>query len=285
MGFKGGEINTVGIVGLGLIGGSLARTARLSAGFRVFAYDINADVMEAAAKEGVINGDLNAATLPECDIILVALYPGASVEWVEKNARHISKNTVLVDCCGVKRAVEEGIRPIAEEHGFPYVGGHPMAGKAKVGYSASTVNLFAHSSMILTEGDEAVKPFLEDFFMKLGFGSIKWSTADEHDRIIAYTSQLAHVLSSAYVKSPSAVTHTGFSAGSFRDMTRVAWLNENMWTELFMDNADYLADEIEGLSRRLMEYAAAIRQNDEKELFRLLKEGRERKEYVEEISK
>ena len=190
-----------------------------------------------------------------------------------------------MDLCGVKRAVESQMLPIAQENGFHYIGGHPMAGLARVGWEYSRGDLFQNASMILVPHSDTTDLILEtvrSVIWDAGFGHIEISTAEEHDYMIAYTSQLAHVLSSAYVKTPAAQRYKGFSAGSFRDMTRVAWLNEDMWTELFLDNPDYLAEEVEGLAARLLEYAMAIRAGDSAGLRALLREGRERKEALED---
>jgi prephenate dehydrogenase len=160
-----------------------------------------------------------------------------------------------------------------------------MAGTERSGYISARDYLFRDASMILTPGPEVPPDRLKaasDFFLSLGFGKIQFATPEEHDRMIAYTSQLAHVLSSAYIRTPSAQRHRGFSANSFQDMTRVAFLNETMWTELFLLNRDFLAEEVEGLGRRLMEYGAAIRNGDETRLSALLKEGRTCKEKMEQ---
>ena len=177
-----------------------------------------------------------------------------------------------MDLCGVKRVVESGILPVAAANGFHYIGAHPMAGLARVGWEYSRADLFENASMILVphaDTTDEVLAAVRGVVRDAGFGNVAISTADEHDYMIAYTSQLAHVLSSAYVKTPAAQRHRGFSAGSFRDMTRVAWLNEDMWTELFLDNPDYLAEEVEGLAARLLEYAVAIRHGDRENLRRL----------------
>ena len=114
-----------------------------------------------------------------------------------------------------------------------------------------------------------------------GFGSVSVTSAEQHDELIAFTSQLAHVVSSAYIKSPTALAHKGFSAGSYRDMTRVAWLNPRMWAELFLDNRDNLLRELDELSGHLEEYRSALLREDREALEALLQEGRERKEQVD----
>ena len=275
----------IGVIGLGLIGGSAAKALKAHTPHLVYGADRDRQVLGAALHEGTIDGALTPERLHECDVVLPALYPGATVCWVREMAPHIAQKALMVDLCGVKRAVHEQLRPLARDRGFYYIGGHPMAGTERSGYGASAADLFGGASMILTPDADTPSPVLqkaERLFLSMGFGGVTLSTPEHHDRIIAYTSQLAHVLSSAYVKSPSATAYRGFSAGSFRDMTRVARLNETMWTELFLDNSDFLAEEVEGLSQRLTEYAAALRQRDGERLCALLREGRERKEWLEE---
>ena len=161
-----------------------------------------------------------------------------------------------------------------------------MAGMEVAGYENATPTLYRGASMILTPYAETPRYAVDrvgEFFLTLGFGHIEVTTAKRHDRNIAYTSQLAHVVSNAYVKSPGAVIHRGFSAGSFKDLTRVARLEETMWTELFLKNGDYLVKEIETIIGHLQEYADAIKKNQTETLCRLLKEGRERKEMVDPL--
>ena len=273
----------IGIVGLGLIGGSMAKA--LSGKHTVLGSDLRADVMEEALACGAISGRLDDESLGSCDLVLLALFPQQAIDYAAAHAASLKKDAILMDLCGVKRVVEQGILPIAREYGFHYIGGHPMAGLARVGWQYSRGDLFQNASLIVVphaDTTEAVLDTVRSMAADAGFGGIAVSTADEHDYMIAYTSQLAHVLSSAYVKTPAAQRHRGFSAGSFRDMTRVAWLNEEMWAELFLDNPDYLAEEVEGLAARLLEYAMAIRNGDRDGLRRLLRDGRERKEALED---
>ena len=215
-----------------------------------------------------------------CDLLLVAIRPAAAISWVREHASQISKSAILVDLCGVKRNVCEKLAPIAKEAGFAYIGGHPMAGRERGGFVHSSEELFTGASMILTPDqntDMRMLETLKSFFTDIGFAGLTFSTPEEHDRIIAYTSQLAHLVSSAYVRSPEAQKRRGFSAGSFRDMTRVAHLDEAMWTELFLDDADYLTEQLEILIDHLNEYREALTAHDAEKLQALLKDGREKK--------
>ena len=275
---------TVGIVGLGLIGGSMAKAAH-SCGHRVLGCDKAPEVMAQALAEGVLAGELTESALGECDLLLLALYPQAAVEHLTRWAPAVGRQCVVIDLCGVKRAVCGPLEQLARQHGFLYLGGHPMAGMEKSGYGVSRGDLFQKASMILTPAPDFPAPVLErveNWFLSLGFGRVQRSTPEEHDRIIALTSQLAHVISCAYIGSPTALGFLGFSAGSFQDMTRVARLNETMWTELLLENRDYLAQEIDSLAQRLAEYGRAVGQGDREALYSLLQQAHQRKEFVDE---
>ncbi len=273
-------MSTVGIVGLGLIGGSMAKAIKFHTDHAVYGADLNRDTMSLAFASGAIDNVLDVGSIGDCSLILAALPPRALIDWARENAPRVSPSACVVDLCGVKRLIVDALRPLSEEYGFSYVGGHPMAGKEHGGFKNSTALLFSGASMILTPDERADAPLLEElkkFFLSLGFGSITYSTPAEHDRIISYTSQLCHITSSAFVKSPTAQTHMGFSAGSFRDMTRVAYLDEGMWTQLFMADRDYLTAELDTLINHLCEYRDALGSGDEDRLCELLREGRELK--------
>ncbi len=270
----------VGIVGLGLMGGSMAKSIKARTSHTVYGIDLDQETMSLARLCGAIDGPLTGENLAQCDLVLVALRPQAAIDWVREKGAGISKGAILVDFCGVKRVVVEALAPLAEEYGFSYIGGHPMAGRERGGFTASTEDLYVGASMILTPDQRTDMKLLEtlrDFFFDVGFGKLTFSQPEEHDRIIAFTSQLAHIVSSAYVKSPEAQRRRGFSAGSFRDMTRVARLDEEMWTELFLDDADFLTKELGILIGHLEEYREALKARDGERLRSLLRDGREKK--------
>lgn len=270
------DIKTVGIVGLGLIGGSMAKAVSEHTGAAVFGFDINNEVMNMAVMSGSIKGTLTKKKIRECDLIMVALTPQRLINWVRENAKYFSKDTILCDLCGIKRVVMNELIPISKEYGFPYVGGHPMAGKEVSGFANAESSLFNGASMILVpqkETDINCLDALKSFFLRIGFGTVVFTTMDEHDRIISYTSQLAHITSSAYIKSPTSQKHMGFSAGSYKDMTRVARLDPAMWTELFLDNRDNLCAELHELIKNLTDYLDALEADDEKRLYSLLEDG------------
>ena len=270
----------VGIVGLGLIGGSMAKSIKVRTAHTVWGIDLDVETMTLSRLSGSIDGTLTNENIPACDLLLIAIRPAAAIEWVQKHAPLFAKNAIVVDLCGVKRNVCEAIAPIAKEYGFAYIGGHPMARRERGGFVHSSEELFTGASMILTPDqntDMRMLETLKSFFTDAGFAGLTFSTPEEHDRIIAYTSQLAHLVSSAYIKSPEAQRRRGFSAGSFRDMTRVAHLDEAMWTELFLDDADFLTEQLEILIDHLNEYRAALVARDAEQLQSLLKDGREKK--------
>ncbi len=271
---------TIGILGLGLIGGSMAKSIKKRSAHTVYGCDNESETMMFARLCGAMDGPLNEQTLPELDLLLLAIRPDAAIEWLTENTARLKSSAVVVDLCGVKRDVVNAVTPLAKEYGFSYVGGHPMAGSERNGFTASSEDLYEGASMILTPMDSAALETLEKlkaFFLDVGFATVVFSTPDEHDRIIAYTSQLAHISSSAFVKSPTAQLRRGFSAGSFADMTRVARLDEDMWTELFLHDADYLTEELKTFIANLQDYLTALESRDADRLRALLREGREKK--------
>ena len=274
----------VGIVGLGLIGGSFAKALKSFTDHTVLGCDLDTSVQDFAVYMNIIDGVLDEKTLPECDYVLVSIFPAAAIEWISLHAKKFKKNALVLDCCGVKQVVCEKCFQTAKENDFIFIGGHPMAGYHKSGLKYSRDTLYKGASMILVMPDTeniALLSSVTKFFKKLGFGSITVTDAKTHDKNIAFTSQLAHVVSNAYVKSPQAKVHKGFSAGSYKDLTRVAYLNEVMWTELFMDNKKYLKDEIDHIIYELQKYSDALERGDAQTLKALLKEGKERKESID----
>ena len=273
----------VGILGLGLIGGSLARAYALE-GHTVYAIQRKEAMLSFAMLAGAVHGKLNEETIPECDLILLAIYPDGSASWLEKNAHLVSKNALVIDCCGIKTEVCRRCFPLAQQYGFTFIGGHPMAGSQFSGFKYSRADLFEGAPMVL------VPPVFDDIHLldrakealrPCHFGSYSVTTAQEHDKMIAFTSQMPHILSNAFIKSPTALKHKGFSAGSYKDLTRVAWLNPQMWAELFLDNKDNILFELDTYLDNLKAYRDAIAAEDMEALVALLDEGKRRKEEVD----
>ena len=274
---------TVGILGLGLIGGSLARAYKL-AGHTVYVKNRDERMLSFAMLSGAVDGKLNEDTIPQCDLILLAIYPAGSADWLEANAPLISKRALVIDCCGTKQLVCQRCFPIAKEYGFTFVGGHPMAGSQFSGFKYSRASLFQGAPMVLVPpvyDDMALLQRVKDALEPCGFGFFSVTTAADHDRMIAFTSQMPHILSNAFIKSPTALEHKGFSAGSYKDLTRVAWLNPQMWAELFMENKDNVLFELDSYMESLSAYRDAIAADDMAGLVQLLDEGKKRKEEVD----
>lgn len=274
----------IGIVGLGLIGGSLAMSIRKHTGHTVLGCDINRETLLRARAMEAIHDALTDEELPACDIVLVALYPQLCADWIIAHADRFGDGALVIDCAGVKRHVCDQVEPVAASHAWTYIGGHPMAGREFSGFMHARADLFDNASMILCpSADVAIeqRETAKRFFLEAGFRMVRFTTPQAHDQMIAYTSQLAHVVSGAYVKNPLAAQHKGFSAGSFLDMTRVARMNERMWTELFLENVDLLLPAVDDLILRLNQYRDALASGDPEALEPVLREGRIAKEALD----
>lgn len=274
---------TVGIVGLGLIGGSFAK-AYHAAGHTVLAFDTDRSTYDFAVLSGTVNGPLTDETLSTCDLILIAVIPSAAVGYLKQHAAHIGPKPVVIDCCGTKRVVCTACFPLAKQFGFTYLGGHPMAGTHNSGFKYAAATMFHNAPMVLVpanHNDIELLSRVKELLAPAGFSRFSVTTAEQHDEMIAFTSQLAHVVSNAYIKSPTAGLHKGFSAGSYKDMTRVAWLAPKMWAELFLENKDFLMAELNTLIDNLRQYQDAMEHDDLPGLIQLLDDGRKRKEEVD----
>ena len=274
----------IGIIGLGLIGGSLAMSIRKHTEHTVFGYDIDPEVMLRAKAVEAIHDELTDELLPGCDIVLVSLFPQLCADWIIGHADAFGPKALVIDCAGVKRHVCRQVEPVAAEHAWSYIGGHPMAGREFSGFANARANLFENASMILCPSAEVpieAREAAKAFFLESGFKLVRFCTPEAHDQMIAYTSQLAHIVSGAYIKNPLSKDHRGFSAGSFLDMTRVARMNEVMWTELFLENNDLLLPAVDDLILRLNEYRQALASGDPEQLLPVLREGRIAKEALD----
>ena len=270
---------TVGIVGLGLIGGSMAKAYKTE-GHTVYAFNRDRSVVEFAKIDGMVDDELSAENMKECQLILLALYPEAVIKWLEDNGPFVSGDCIVMDLCGTKRVVCEACFPIAQKYGFTFVGGHPMAGTHFSGYKYSRATMFKGAPMIIvppTYDDIVLYDKVETLLEPAHFGKFTVTTPEKHDSMIAFTSQMAHVVSNAYIKSPTAKQHKGFSAGSYRDLTRVAWLNPQM----FLENRENLIFEIDYMINSLKQYRDAMETQDYDTLCRLLDEGKRCKEEVD----
>ena len=280
----------IGIIGLGLIGGSLARQIMRNTSHKVFAYDVSDEVLKKGALLNAYHEilDVNAPIL-DVDILIIATNPRATLKILDSVVPRIKSGAIIMDTAGIKKEIVKKMQSLKEmRQDVFFVGGHPMAGREFSGVSHSTATLFEHAYIILTPVDMDDIPALEkmkEFFNEVKCEGITVSSYEKHDKIIAYTSQLAHVVSSSYIKNPLSAEHVGYSAGSFRDLTRVAKLNPTMWTELFLGNKEYLLQAIEDVEKRIAEYKDAIINEDEQRLMELLQDGTEKKEIADKKSR
>ena len=260
----------IGIVGLGLMGASIAKALKKNTTHFIAGADIDHRVASQALREGVIN---EVDGIKRCDVVYCCINPRAAVEYIRDASFY--QGAVVTDICGVKRFLSKSVSRLLKENKVRYVGSHPMAGREEGGYANSSAELFTGASYIICRdeySDEEAVSLLAGLARDMGFAHISYSTPQEHDRVIAYTSQLAHVVSNAYVKNPLA-QKKGFSAGSFEDLTRVARLDPKMWAELFIENEDNLCEDIDIIIEKLMEIRGAAANKDWLKLHNLLKEG------------
>lgn len=271
----------IAVVGLGLIGGSICKALKANTFHHIMGIDKDKETIRKALEAGAIDEEISVEKLGEANLTIVALYPMAIVEFVKENADKFKKGSIVMDICGIKNYIVKNCTLVLEEKGVIFIGTHPMAGTEHSGFDYSDGDLFRKASFIITPSENTPQIAI-DLVSTLGacmnFGKVVIATPEQHDRNIAYTSQLAHVVSNAYVKSPSLFHADGFSAGSFLDLTRVAYLNEEMWSGLFLCNKEALLFEINNIIHSLSEYRDAMENDDIDTLRELLKVGRERKE-------
>ncbi len=268
------------VVGLGLIGGSLCKALKKYTYHTVAGCDINHDIENAALRDVALD-EVFDGNYEGYDLIVISLFPEGSERFFAENAAKISKNTLITDVCGIKGNFSQRMKSIAEANGLRYIGIHPMAGKEFGGYYNSTGDLFVKANFIIApfdDSDQTDIDLLNGLAKEIGAGKIVITSPENHDKMIAYTSQLAHIVSSAYVKSPELGLECGFSGGSFQDMTRIATMNEKMWTDLFMQNRENLQYELDTLIENLKKYSAALKSGDADGMRALIAEGRELKE-------
>ena len=268
------------VVGLGLIGGSLCKALKKYTYHTVAGCDINRDIENAALRDVALD-EVFDGNYEGYDLIVISLFPEGTERFFAENASKIGKNTLITDVCGIKGDFSQKMKKIAERNGLRYVGIHPMAGKEFGGYYNSTADLFVKANFIIApfvDSQQSDIDLLNGLAKEVGAGKIVITSPENHDKMIAYTSQLAHIVSSAYVKSPELGLECGFSGGSFQDMTRIATMNEKMWTDLFMQNREHLQYELDTLIDNLKKYSEALKNGDADGMRALIAEGRELKE-------
>lgn len=265
----------IAVVGLGIIGGSFCKAFKKYTDHYIIGINRTQSTASKALEVGAIDEIGNQESLKKADLIILALYPNAAVEFVEKNAEYISKNAIVTDSSGIKSAICPQLKNLADKYGFTFIGSHPMAGKEKNGFDVSTADLYNNASFIITPcgADESKVKILADLALKIRFSTIKITTPQEHDRMIAFTSQLPHVLACSYVLSPCCPNHKGFSAGSYRDVSRVANINSQLWSELFLENKQPLIDELDILIENISKIKIAIEEENKENLAQLLEQA------------
>lgn len=266
----------IGIIGLGLMGASFGRTVKLKTEDRVFGYDIDENVMLKANLIGAIDDELNEKTASELDLLILSIYPRAFESTAEKFLPLLKEGAIVLDFCGNKRQIIEVMKRLSVKYpNLNFLGGHPMAGREYSGIDHSVTTLFDRASMLIVpvKTDIFCEQNLKEYFLSIGFGEVVFTDADTHDSIIAYTSQLCHIVSNAFIKSETALSHHGYSAGSYKDLTRVAKLSPEMWSQLMTDNRDKLSKELSVLIDNLNAYLTALNSGDEEKLKKLLSEG------------
>lgn len=270
----------VGIIGLGLIGGSLGRTLCAKTECKVFAFDLSKQALLDGKLLSAYHEELNKNNAKELDVLFVCVYPDAIEGVLREFCPFLRCGAIVADCCGNKRKVVKLMGELCKAYpDLNFISTHPMAGREFSGVTHSTVTLFEKASMILVpvKADIRVVSNFKQFCLSVGFGAVVITDASKHDEIIAYTSQLAHLVSSSYIKSQTAMQFMGFSAGSFRDMTRVARLSSEMWAQLTVDNADFLVNEVQSFIDNLTEYKNALQNKDKERMKELLEDGNQRK--------
>ena len=278
---------TVIVAGLGLMGGSMAKAIKKYTDCRVLGWNRTEAVCRKALEEGAIDAIAREEDFAACDMLIPVLYPQATLDLLREKIPVMQKGAVIVDLVGVKTRLVEVIGPLARDYGIRYTGGHPMAGLAKAGYERSFADLYKGTSMILVPTAATAAGDVEElgsFFRGLGFGRIQVCSAEIHDHMIAHTSQLAHIVSNSYVKSPVSSNYVGFAGGSYKDMTRIACFNEKVWKELFIWNKEALLPEIGDLIENMTKLRNAIAAEDYATLEELLRQGREAKRRIDEIN-
>lgn len=274
----------IAVAGLGIIGGSFCKAIKKHTTHHVTGINRTAEVAQRALAAGAIDEIGTPEGLGSADLIILCMYPAACVDFIRENGAYIKKGAIVTDSSGIKRAICPQLCALAEEFGFTFVGSHPMAGKETNGFASSDAELYEGASFIITPcgaPDEAVQT-LSDFALSIGFGGVTLTTPEEHDRMIAFTSQLPHVLACSYVLSPCCPKHKGFSAGSYRDVSRVANINSRLWSELFLENREPLVEELDVLIENITKIIDAIKAEDRDALAALLEEGHRVKQMLGE---
>lgn len=269
---------TFAIVGLGLIGGSYAKALRNLKVRRIMGMDISHGIARACLNANMIDEivEEDGSNLKEADVIICSVYPEAMVDFVRKNITCFTEGMLLTDATGVKGTIPCEIQAMLPE-GCEFLSGHPMAGRQGSGLGMSDAAIFINSNYIIVPTDqntpEAIA-WLEDFAKAIGCARSVKVSMEDHDKIIAYTSDLPHITAVALVNSASYNENTQyFIAGGFRDATRVADINPELWSDLFLSNRENVIAEIENYQKQLERWKQAIADNDRDALKEIMREA------------
>ena len=260
------------VAGLGIIGGSICLALK-RAGYNVAGWNRSQKPLDYALKNKII--DEAAKGFESYDVVFVCLPPEATVKFIDNNT--FKSGAIVSDICGVKGSIEKAV--YSRSRNFRYVGCHPMAGKEVSGVENACADLFDGANIVFTIAEQTDGRALEDMrnlAKQMGFGYAVECSAEIHDKKISYNSQLAHVVSNAYVKDGEIDGCIGFTGGSFQDMTRIAGVDEEVWTALYLENAENLSQKIGALISSLSEVKSALDKGDGEKLKALLRDGRER---------
>lgn len=271
------------IAGLGLIGGSFARSIKKFTDHHVIGIDSDDSSLDMALAmesiDEVIPVD-RMDLLKKGDLIIVALPPHEIVKFILDNVKNFRSGSIVTDVCGVKEHILNSVAMPLEEANVDFIGSHPMAGTEFSGFAFSNSNMFHGASYLLTPSENAKLESIEmlrELALNIGFQNVIVTDPQTHDKAIAYTSQLAHIVSNSYIRSTTLPKEKGFSANSFLDMTRVALLDPNTWSELFILNKENLISEIDQLTEHIGELRNAIASENRIEIKNLLCKGRDLK--------
>ncbi len=270
------------ICGLGLIGASLAKTLKKNTTHTVLGWNRTPSVTEKALRDGVIDrtGDIDEL-MSDADITFVNFYPDAIVPFILEHKNSFKKDSIVTDSCGIKTKICKELEH--EKLNFYYVGAHPMAGREVGGYDNSQDTLFDKADALPISYENTPRnkvDALVGLAQDMKFARTVVTTPEHHDEMIAFTSQIAHVLACSYVLSPLAPMHPGYSAGSYRDVSRVARINAEMWSDLFIDNKDALVREVDDLVSNLMKFKYNIINEDRQALCDLMNKANSIKEEI-----
>lgn len=270
------------VVGLGLIGGSVAKALKLNTDHMVLGVDTQEDTLLDACSCGAIDGKASPEDLRTADVVYLCIYPESALEFAKENGPALKEGCILTDACGIKGEICQGMERLRGTGKYVFVAGHPMAGKELSGFAASDAGIFAGASYLIAPcgAPEWAVDEVASLARSMGFGRVVMTTPEQHDREIAFTSQLPHVLACSYVMSPRCKEHQGFSAGSYRDVSRVANINDVLWSRLFLDNREELLSELDELIKNLSSFRCAIDGEDEERLRELLRHAAEIKREV-----